>query len=267
MGSELQTTVTSPRPLSDCSAVLTGGTSGVGLAVAEQLLAAGVPRLVLIGRDAERGRSALRHLAADARRARASFIQADANDPDEARRAGEEAAAQVGPIDVLVNSTTSSNVPDLLNDIPVERIATILTQQALAPLHMTRVVLPWMREERRGSIVNVASDAAKVPTPGESVIGAAMAAITMFSRTAALEAKRDGVRINVVTPSLIDGTPTSARVLETGFSAKLFRKAAAQAHLGLATPSDLAGLVVYLAGPSSARMTGQVISLNGGISV
>jgi NAD(P)-dependent dehydrogenase (short-subunit alcohol dehydrogenase family) len=93
-----------------------------------------------------------------------------------------------------------------------------------------------------------------------------MAAIVMFSRTAAIEAKRNGVRVNAVTPSLVAGTPTAERVLADGFSKKLFESAAKQAHLGVAEPDDLAALIVFLGGPASARLTGQAISVNGGIS-
>jgi NAD(P)-dependent dehydrogenase (short-subunit alcohol dehydrogenase family) len=131
---------------------------------------------------------------------------------------------------------------------------------------LTREVLPVMREQGGGSIVTIASDAAKVATPGESVLGAAMAAIVMFSRVTAIEAKRDGIRVNVVTPSLIAGTPTAENVLRDGFSKRLFEKAAELAHLGVAEPDDLASLIVFLGGPGAARLTGQAISVNGGIS-
>jgi NAD(P)-dependent dehydrogenase (short-subunit alcohol dehydrogenase family) len=115
-------------------------------------------------------------------------------------------------------------------------------------------------------IINIASDAAKLATPGESVIGAAMAAIVMFTRALAIEAKRDGIRVNALTPSLLSGTPGADRVMAEGFSKKLFEKAAAMADLGVPEPDDLAGLIVFLAGPGAARITGQAISVNGGIS-
>jgi NAD(P)-dependent dehydrogenase (short-subunit alcohol dehydrogenase family) len=133
-------------------------------------------------------------------------------------------------------------------------------------MYLTRAVLPFMQAQGGGSIINVASDAAKVATPGESVLGAGMAAIVMFSRTAAIEAKRNGIRVNAVTPSLVAGTLTAERVLSDGFSKKLFESAVKQAHLGVAEPEDLAALIVFLGGPSSARLTGQAISVNGGIS-
>jgi 2-hydroxycyclohexanecarboxyl-CoA dehydrogenase len=130
---------------------------------------------------------------------------------------------------------------------------------ALPPMHLTRAALPLMQAQGGGSIVNIASDAAKVPTPGEAVLGAAMAAIVMFTRVTAVEAKRNGIRVNAITPSLIAGTPTANNMLRYGFSRKLFEKVAAQAHLGVAEPDDMASLIVFLGGPGAARLTGQAI--------
>jgi NAD(P)-dependent dehydrogenase (short-subunit alcohol dehydrogenase family) len=248
------------------SVIITGGTSGVGLATAHRLAADGGTRLALIGRNVERGKQAQAAVAAAAPRCDVHFVPGDANDPGQALAAATAARDLLGGVDVLVNSTTAFYVPALLRDIPIEDIADILIGQALGPMHMCRAVLPWMAE-RGGSIVNVASDAAKVPTPGEVVIGAAMAAIVTFTRTLAVEAKRDRIRVNAVTPSLIEGTETGDRALAGGFSKKLFEKARQQAHLGPTEPDDLADLIVFLAGPGSARITGQVISVNGGISV
>jgi 2-hydroxycyclohexanecarboxyl-CoA dehydrogenase len=246
--------------------IVTGGTSGVGLAAAHRYAAAG-DRVVLVGRNAERGEKALGAVRAATPAAEVHFVAADANDPARAVAAVHSATGLLGGVDVLVNSTTAVYVPALLRDVPVEDVAAILTGQALAPMHMCRAVLPGMAERGSGAIVNVASDAAKVPTPGETVIGAAMAAIVTFTRTLALEAKRDGVRVNAVTPSLIEGTIIGQQVMAGGFSRKLFEKARAQAHLGPTEPDDLAKLIVFLTGADAALITGQVISVNGGISV
>jgi 2-hydroxycyclohexanecarboxyl-CoA dehydrogenase len=247
--------------------LLVGGTSGVGLATAHRLAADGDTRLVLVGRDPERGKQACAAVRAAAPSTDVHFVAGDANDAAQALAAVGAARDLLGGVDVLVNSTTAFYVPALLRDIPIEDIAATLTGQALGPMHMCRAVLPWLAERGGGSIVNVASDAAKVPTPGEAVIGAAMAAIVTFTRTLAVEAKRDGIRVNAVTPSLIEGTATGDRALAGGFSKKLFEKARAQAHLGPTEPDDLAELITFLVGTGAARITGQVISVNGGISV
>jgi NAD(P)-dependent dehydrogenase (short-subunit alcohol dehydrogenase family) len=246
--------------------VITGGTAGVGLAAALQFAAAGVPRIALLGRNVERGETAARAVIARHAGTVVEFFVCDATSLEAAEAAISLVRDRFGRIDVLLNSTTTGYTPDLLHRTSPSDLAPLLTQVALAPIYMTRVVLPTMREQRSGVILNIASDAAKVPTPGETIIGAAMAAIVMFSRTLALEAKRDGIRVNVLTPSLIAGTATAERVQKEGFSAKLFAKAATLAHLGIAEPDDLAALIVFLASPQARRITGQVISVNGGIS-
>lgn len=254
------------RDYADSAVVIAGGTSGVGLASALGFVDAGVRRLALLARNPERGAAAREAVLARCPDAQVHFIATDADDLAQVQASVEAAHTALGTIDVLVNSMTSTYRPELLHRTPLEDVAGILTRQALPPMHMTRVVLPIMQAQGGGSIVNVASDAAKVATPGESVLGAAMAAIVMFTRVAAIEAKRNGVRVNVLTPSLIAGTPTAENVLRDGFSKALFEKAAGLAHLGVAEPEDLANLVVFLGGPGSARLTGQAISVNGGIS-
>jgi 2-hydroxycyclohexanecarboxyl-CoA dehydrogenase len=260
----------SPAPLvrdyPESAVVIAGGTSGVGLASAFRFADAGVRRLALLARDQERGAAARRALADHCPGARVEFIAADAGDAGQVQAAMAEARDALGAIDVLVSSVTGTYRPELLHRTAMPDIAGILLSQALPPMYLTRAVLPIMTGQGGGSIVNIASDAAKVATPGESVLGAAMAAIVMFSRVAAIEAKRNGIRVNVITPSLIAGTLTAGNVLRDGFSKNLFEKAASLAHLGVAEPDDLASLVVFLGGPGAARLTGQAISVNGGIS-
>ena len=254
------------RPLSEACVLITGGTSGAGLATAVQFAAAGSKRIGLIGRDAARGAAARATVLAQAPDALVEFIVADANQVGQATSAAQQARAKLGRIDVLVNSTLTEFTPQLFHNTAIDEIGPIIFDRIMAPLLMCRLVLPWMREQGSGVILNVASDAAKVATPGESVIATAMAGLVIFSRTLAMEAKRDGIRVNVLTPSLISGTQAAVRHLQGGFSAKIFDKVASRAHLGLAQPEDIAALAVFLASPAAARITGQTISVNGGIS-
>jgi NAD(P)-dependent dehydrogenase (short-subunit alcohol dehydrogenase family) len=244
--------------------VIAGGTSGVGLAAARGLAAAGAPALLLLGRNPERGRAAAASIAA----AHVGFLATDATDARACEAAVEHAVSSMGGIDVLITAVASREFPELLMRTSVGDVQRIINSHMLPAVLMTTAALPVMSAQPQGaSVINVASDAGKSPTPGESLIGAAMAAIIMFTRTVALEGKRSGVRANAVTPSLIVGTPSGEALLEADFAGKLFAKAKTQADLGLTTPEDLTPLIVYLAGPDSAKMTGQAISLNGGISI
>lgn len=256
------------RPFSESGALIVGGTSGVGLATATQLARKGIRDIAIVGRNAERGETARQAVLSAVPTAKVHFIQGDANQLDQASRITSEASAKLGSIDILVNCTVdmSRYTPNPLHQIPLEDIQAILLSVTSAPMLMSRLVLPLMRERQGGVILNVASDAAKVPTPGETILGAAMAAITVFSRTLAMEAKRFGVRVNALTPSLIGGTPTAHHVQSGGFSAKLFAQIENMASLGVCVPDDLAAMIVFLASPEAARVTGQVISVNGGIS-
>jgi NAD(P)-dependent dehydrogenase (short-subunit alcohol dehydrogenase family) len=255
-----------PLPLDACNVLIAGGTSGVGLETAIQFAEAGVASITINGRNAARGETARRQVQERAPKTPVRFVEGDCSHPDGARLVCETAKGLMGSVDVLVNSTVGAAGPKLIHLTPLEELPEILTGQAMAPILTSRMVLPWMSERGCGAIVNIASDAGKLATPGEAVIGAAMAAIIMFTRTLAMEGSRHGVRANTVTPSIIEGTATYERVMSDEFSGKLFGKAVQMAKLGVVNAKDMAALIVFLASPKAAKISGQAISCNGGIS-
>jgi NAD(P)-dependent dehydrogenase (short-subunit alcohol dehydrogenase family) len=254
------------RELADSTVLVAGGTSGIGLASATAYGRAGVRRIAILGRNEERGRGARLQVETQCPGAEVLFIAADAMKADDVQRAVDATVSAFGSLDVVVGSTASSFRPELIQRMPAEDLGGTLNAMVLPPMLLTHAAMAVMKEQGGGSIINIASDAAKVATPGESALGASMAAIVMFSRVAAIEGKRDGIRVNAVTPSLVLGTATAEHVLSDGFSKKLFEKAAALAHLGVAEPEDLASLIVFLGSPAASKLTGQAISVNGGIS-
>jgi 2-hydroxycyclohexanecarboxyl-CoA dehydrogenase len=254
------------REYADSVVAVAGGSSGIGLASALKFVEAGVRRVALLSKDPERGAHA-RDLVAKSPDVDVMHVPFDAMKPGSVQAAIDRVADTFGTVDVLVNSISAPAYrPELLHRTPLEDIPDILAAQGLPPMLLSRAVLPIMSAQHGGSIINVASDAAKAPTPGETVLGAAMAATVMFTRTLAIEGKRNGIRANVLTPSLITGTPTTERATRDGFSKKLFEKAAQLADLGVASADDQAEIVVFLGGPGAARLTGQAISVNGGIT-
>lgn len=255
-----------PKDLAESGALIVGGTAGIGLATARALAKAGVPRIVIVGRTVERGEAAaaaLRELGTEAH-----FLAGSPLDPADAAALAAEAERLLGGIDIMMCTTAADGIaPELFKDIPATEISRILTEMATPAMHMASAVLPGMRARKGGVIVNVASDAAKTATPGEAMIGAAKAAIVMFTRTIAIEEKRHGIRANALTPSLVHGTASTERITTgEGFSAKLFAGAAKQAALGVPDADDVAALAVFVCSPAAGKLTGQAISVNGGIS-
>lgn len=252
--------------IEDSIVVIAGGSSGVGLASARKFAASGAGGIVLLGRDGERGAQACRALGEIRPDCRIRFLQCDVNDPAAVADTVSTIVDEFHHIDILLNATVGSAVPTPFHMIELGDLPGIVASFLLGPILLSRAALPHMMRRNGGVIINVASDAAKVPTPGETVIGAAMAGIAVFTRTLAQEAKRHGVRVNALTPSIIEGTLSYDRVFSDPFSARLFEKACSKASLGIVQPEDLAEAVFFLASPQSKRITGQVMSVNGGIS-
>lgn len=258
--------VNAPKSLAGSGALVTGGTSGIGLAVAAAFVSAGARAVVVNGRDKERGRAAVQFLQTLSPSVKIVFAPADVSTPEGASSVCDQAVSSLTSVDVVVNCAGGDHAPELLHNIEIGEIKGILNHYVLGAVYVCRCILPHMMAARSGVMINVASDAGKVPTPGACLNGAAMAAIIMFSRTLALEAKRSGIRVHAVTPSIVKDTRTFDRVMASEFSATLFGKAMSRASLGVVSPQDVASTVAFLASPAAAHLTGQVISVNGGIS-
>lgn len=241
--------------------LVVGGTSGIGLAIARRMLP-DAAHVVIAGRNAERGAAAFAALAD----ARVSFVRGDAGQAADCAAMVEAAAGRMGGIDALFSCGGGNPMPRLLKDIPLEDLMGQVTASLAPTIVPARAVLPVMTRQGSGSIVCIASDAGKLATPGEVAIGAAMAGIIMFCRAMAYEVKRQGIRVNCLTPSIVEGTALHDTLMDDPFAGRLFGKAKALAHLGVVQADDLAEMAAFLAGPWARRVTGQTISVTGGIS-
>lgn len=254
-------------PLAEARILITGGTAGVGLATALRFAELGAPHVTINGRNVERGEKAKAAVQSAHPACKVHFVAADSGETEQAIELGRKAQEAMGGVDVLVNTTVSAYpYPTLFHKIDVRDIKGMVLTQVMSHFLMARVVMDGMRQRERGVIINIASDAGKATTPGETIIGGLMAAIIMFSRALAMEAKRSGIRVNCVTPSIIEGTLTHDTVMGGEFSGKLFAKAKDMAQLGVVNAQEMAELITWLASPAAAKLTGQAISLNGGIS-
>lgn len=248
------------------TALVLGGTGGIGLACAEGFAGAGAGCIMLVGRNTERASRAAESLRSEFPHLRVESTTADAATVAGAEHAVAACVDAFGGVDVLLSTAGGDPMPALFHETPIEWIPEIINGTLMSAMLPVRAALPVMMKQGRGVILTMASDAGKIATPGETSIGAAMAAIIMFSRSLANEAKRSGIRVNCLTPSIVRGTTLYETLMADAFAGKLFRKAEALASLGVVEPADLASMAVFLASPAAARITGQAISVNGGIS-
>ncbi len=128
---------------------------------------------------------------------------------------------------------------------------------------LTYAALPWLKKSR-GCLIAFISDAAIYPAPNQTIIGAARSATIGFIRNFAAEVARDGLRAHCISPSFVLDTKTADRLADV--SPGRIEKAQQKAGLGLPTPADIAPLVVFLCSDQAKKMTGQIISINGGLN-
>lgn len=240
------------------SVVVTGAASGIGLATAEAFAAHGA-MVVLADLAAERAREVAAAIVARGHRAVALPLDV-ADDASIARFAGEVADA-VGDIHILANVAGWGKVqPFVENDADFwDRVIDI---NFLGPVKLIKALLPGMMERRSGRIVNVASDAGRVGSLGETVYSGAKSGIIGFSKGLAREMARYQISVNCVCPGPTD-TPLFAKVPEKHQEA--FIRAIPMRRL--ARPSEIAHAVMFFASEDAGYMTGQVLSVSGGLTM
>jgi 2-hydroxycyclohexanecarboxyl-CoA dehydrogenase len=175
--------------------------------------------------------------------------------------------SQLGPIDVLVNNAGWDVFKPFTKTVPAEWDK-LISINLIGALHMHHAVLPGMAERKRGRIVNVASDAARGGSSGEAVYAACKGGLVALSKTLAREHARHGISVNVVCPGPTDTALLSGMAEGARDPAKLieaFKNAIPMGRLG--QPDDLAGAIVFFGSDDAAFITGQVISVSGGLTM
>jgi 2-hydroxycyclohexanecarboxyl-CoA dehydrogenase len=234
--------------------LVTGGGGAIGSALCRRFAQAGASVIVC-----DKNSEAAERVAAEVRGVARVF---DISRYDEAKAAvGNEA------VDILVNNAGWDRFQNFLDTKPQEWEA-LLDINLRGPLNMHHLVVPGMVERRRGRVINIASDAARVGSSGESVYSACKGGIISFSKTLARELAREGVTVNVVCPGPTD-TPILRGFLGEGEAGKKVYDALVRAipMKRVGQPDDVPGVVAFLASDEAAFITGQVISVSGGLTM
>lgn len=234
--------------LSNRTALVTGGTAGIGLACARLLAGAGAS-VIVTGRDRQRGERAAALLGGDAR-----FVPADLADAASVTAL----VGQVGAVDILVNNAAS--FPGALTvDQDADSFERTFDTNVRGTYFLTAGLVAGMLDRRRGSIVNVSSMVASKGVSGASTYGASKAAVESLTRAWAAEFGPYGVRVNSVAPG---PTKTEGVQAEWGDVNEELGRALPLGRT--ADPEEIAHAVLFLASPRSSFITGSTLHADGG---
>lgn len=244
-------------------ALVTGAGRGIGRAVALRLARAGMAVGVTDLEGAAAAAVAAEIVAAGGR---ATGLAADVTDLAAMRGAVASVEAALGPLDVLVNNAGWERLHPFVESDPAlwDRLIAVNLKGVL---NATRAALDGMVARARGRVVSVSSDAGRVGSTGESVYSACKAGVIGFSKALAREVARHGITVNVVCPGPTD-TQLLADVMVGDRGARILegmRRAIPMRRL--AQPEDVAGAVAYLASEEAGYVTGQVLSVSGGLTM
>ena len=252
------------RGLQDKTVIVTGGGGGIGGATCRRFGEAGA-RVAVFDINAE----SAAQTAADITKARgvAQAFRCDITDYANVQSAVGAAVAALGPIDILVNNA-GWDIFRLFKDTTPDQWQKLIAINLVGALNMHHVVLPGMLAQKRGRIVNIASDAARVGSSGEAVYAACKSGLVGFSKTIAREHARHGITVNVVCPGATNTALFADYKQGAGNPEKLeeaFRRATPMGRIG--EPDDLPGAILFFASDEAAYITGQVLSVSGGLTM
>ena len=252
------------RNLNGKTVIVTGGGGGIGGATCSRFASEGA-KVAVFDMNLEAAQKVVDGITAAG--GNAAAFKCDITNRAEVDAAVAATEARLGPVDVLVNNAGWDVFKPFVKTVPTEwdkLIAINLT----GALHMHHAVLPGMSERKSGRIVNIASDAARGGSSGEAVYSACKGGLVALSKTLAREHARPNITINVVCPgptdtALLAGVAEGAR--DPAKLIEAFRSAIPMGRLG--QPDDLASAIVFFGSDEASFITGQVVSVSGGLTM
>jgi len=236
------------RDLEGISALVTGATSGIGRAAAEELARHGA-EVIVHGRDTVRGSAVVDHITAEGGKAR--LVAADLSDPAQL----DDLAGQAGEVDVLVNNAGISWFGPT-GELDVATFDQLFAANVRAPFFLVAALAPRMATRGRGSIINVGSQASQIGMPGGAAYGATKGALASMTRSWAAEFSPAGVRVNTVVSGPVYTPIQSAEQSEAVGATTIMAR--------VAQPDEIASVIVFLASPRASYITGAAIAVDGG---
>jgi NAD(P)-dependent dehydrogenase (short-subunit alcohol dehydrogenase family) len=249
------------RPLAGRVALVTGGSRGVGRAIARRLAADGAAVAVNYRRDQAAADEVV--AAIEAGGGRAVAYQAPIGDDAAVAAMTQAIRSDLGEVDLLVsNAGTASRGLPMAGTEPAEYLR-LLTVHTLGPVALIRSLLPAMRAKPRADIVVISSAITDGAPPNSAPYSMAKAALEMAARTLAREERPHGIRVNVVAPALV-ATDMGERLVRA-IDGRGLHDLDSQYPFGrVCRPEDVAGAVAFLAGPDAGYVTGQRLVVDGG---
>ncbi|MFI7063756.1 SDR family NAD(P)-dependent oxidoreductase [Kribbella sp. NPDC050124] len=237
----------------DLVAIVTGGGSGIGAAVVQELTARGA-RVAAIDLDPS-------NVPAEV-----LGIKADVTDDESVQAAVRQTAEAYGRIDVVVNNA-GVGAQGTVEDNPDDQWHQVFDVNVMGAVRVSRAALPYLRKSPAAAIVNVASVAATTGIPQRALYSTTKGAVQSLTLAMAADHLREGVRVNCVNPGTAD-TPWVQRLLDAAPDPQAERAAldARQPHGRLVSAEEVALAVVYLAGPSSGSTAGTALAVDGGMA-
>jgi 3-hydroxybutyrate dehydrogenase len=244
-------------------ALVTGSTSGIGLAIAKALAAEGAKLMINGFGDAA-------DIARECDELGAIHDGADMSKPDEIERMMRRCADALGGTDILVNNAGIQHVAPV-EDFPPEKWDAIIAINLSSAFHTTRLAVPGMKQKQWGRIINTASAHSLIASPNKSAYVAAKHGIAGFTKTIALETARDGVTVNCISPGYVWTPLVENQIPDTMKARNMTREQvmndvllAAQPTKRFVTPEEVAALAVFLCRDEAKSITGANLSMDGG---